>query len=153
MRILDENVHLKAVIDCYERENQGSPSFDYGKGLLARVSYEMGGSWTRVRLSENEIRNVMLPDHRHPAENPNVLIPKPGLTVSAAAARVKEVTQETGLCWRNINSHKDRDFSQLHIFLQRGNGVFANLDGLHRLLAWAIFEKKDDIHAYIVSLV
>jgi len=94
----------------------------------------------------------MLPDHRHPAENPDALIPKPGLIVQAAAARVQEVTLEMGLCWDNINSHKGRDFSQVHIFLQYENGGLLNLDGLHRLLAWAVFEKNVKIAAYIIGM-
>ena len=103
-------------------------------------------------LSREDILNIMLPDHRHPAENPNVLIPKAGMTVSAAAARVRDITQEIGLCWENIHSHKDRDFSQLRIFLQYQDGGLMNLDGLHRLLAWVTFEKSEDIPGYVVGL-
>jgi hypothetical protein len=94
MIILKENVHLSEVISCFERENQGAKAFEYTKGLLARINYEVGGSWTLVLLAEEEIWNVFLPDHRHPAENPLELIPKPGLSVSDAAGRVKSVTQE-----------------------------------------------------------
>ena len=57
-----------------------------------------------------------------------------------------------GLCWDNINSHRDRDFTQLHIFLQRSNGIFANLDGLHRLLAWMVFDKKVEMLAYVIGM-
>ena len=103
-------------------------------------------------LSREDILNIMLPDHRHPAENPNALIPKAGMTVSAAALGVRDITQEIGLCWENIHSHKDREFSQLHIFLQYQDGGLMNLDGLHRLLAWVIFEKSEDIPGYAVGL-
>jgi hypothetical protein len=151
MKILNKDVDLDEVLSCYDRENQGSASFVWAKGLLTQKSQESGDRWTLVLLSKEDILNVLLPDHRHPRENPNVLIPKPGMTVSAAAARVKDITQETGLCWENIHSHKDRDFSQLHIFLQYQNGVFLNLDGLHRLLAWAVFEKKKEIRAYVLG--
>jgi hypothetical protein len=119
MTILKENIHLNEVIGCFERENQGAKAFDYTKGLLAQASHEMGGIWTLVSLTEEETWNVMLPDHRHPRENPVELIPKPGLSVLEAAARVKSVTQETGECWENIDSHRDRDFSKVHVSLQR----------------------------------
>jgi hypothetical protein len=151
MKILKTDVGLDEVLTCYERENRGSKSFDYAKGLLARSDRERGGSWTLELLCREEILNIMLPEHRHPAENSNILIPKPGMVVSAAAVRVREVTQETGLCWENIRSHRDRDFSQVHIFLQYQNGGFMNLDGLHRLLAWVTFEKTENIPAYVVG--
>lgn len=152
MEILKKDVELNEALSCYERENQGSANFEYAKGLLAQKSRESGDRWTLVLLSKEDILNIMLPDHRHPAGNANALIPKPGLTVSAAAGRVKDTTQETGCCWKNILFHKDRDFSQVHIFLQYQNGGFMNLDGLHRLLAWVIFEKTEKIPAYVIGL-
>ena len=94
----------------------------------------------------------MLPKHRHPSTNPNVLISEPWLAVSSAGARVRERTGETGECWDNIHSHKDRDFSQIHIFLKWQDGVLKHLDGLHRLLAYAVFDKADEVHAYVAGL-
>jgi Family of unknown function (DUF6309) len=151
MKILKKNVELDEVLSCYDRENQGAASFVWARNYLSQKSRERGGKWVLAVLDKAEIRDVMLPDHRHPRENPNLLIPKPGMTVSAGAARVKDVTQETGPCWDNIHSHKERDFSQVHIFLRYQNGGFMNLDGLHRLLAWAVFEKTEEIPAYVVG--
>jgi hypothetical protein len=106
-----------------------------------------------VLLSKDDILAIMLPEHRHPANNPNVIIvPKEGMAVSAAAGRVKDITREAGPCWENIRSHKDRDFSQVHVFLQHQDHGFMNLDGLHRLLAWAVFEKTEALHAYVIGL-
>jgi hypothetical protein len=152
MKILNQNVPLDEVLGCYDRENQGSASFVWARGYLAEKSRECGGNWTLVLLSTDEVSNIMLPNHRHPAENPNALIPKPGLTMQAAVARVKGVTREMGSCWDNINSHKDRDFSEVHIFLQYENEGLLNLDGLHRLLAWGVFEKKTEIAAYVIGM-
>jgi hypothetical protein len=39
----------------------------------------------------------------------------------------------------------------VHIFLRYRNGGFMNLDGLHSLLAWVIFEKSEEIPAYAVG--
>ena len=72
----------------------------------------------------------ILPHHRHPKNPAVVVIPPQGMAVAAAAERVRYVTQEAGPCWENIRSHKDRDFSKVHIFLQYQNGGFMNLDGL-----------------------
>jgi hypothetical protein len=152
MEILKKDVELSEVLSCYRRENQGSASFEWAANLLTRKSNESGAGWTLVLLSKDDILNIMLPGHRHPRENPAVLIPEPGMPVSAAAERVSVITQETGICWENIHFHKGRDFSQAHIFLQHQNGGFMNLDGLHRLLAWVIFEKKDEIRAYVLGL-
>lgn len=152
MIMLKENVHLSEVIACFEDENRGAKAFEYTKGLLAQTNHEVGGSWTLVRLTEEDIWNILLPDHRRPAENSVELISKRGLSVSNAAARVKSVTQETGDCWNNIDFRGKRDLSALHIFLHRRNGVLANLDGLDRLLAWAVFAKENEIRAYIIGL-
>jgi len=151
MQILEKDVELTEILSCYRRENQGSASFDWAADLLTRRNNESGGKWILVLLSKEDILNIMLPGHHHPRENPEVLIPQPGMLVSAAAERVRGSTRETGICWENIQSHKDRDFSQVHIFLQYQNGGFMNLDGLHRLLAWVIFEKAAEIPAYVLG--
>jgi hypothetical protein len=157
MKTLKKDLQIEEVLECYDRENQGSAtnresaSFRWARGYLAQKSLEAGGKWTLVLLSKEEIPKIMLPDHRHPRENPQILIPNKGMTLSEAAARVPEITQRTGECWENIESHEDRDFSQVHIFLQHQNGGFMNLDGLHRLLAWAIFGKEESITAYVLD--
>ena len=141
------------VLNCHDHENLGSASFLYAAGQLRTADKEVGGMWTLVTLSREDILNIMLPDHRHPAENQDELIPKPGLTVSAAAARVREVTHEAGLCWDNIHSHKNLDFSQTHIFLKSETNGLKHLDGLHRLLAWVVFDKKEQVPAYIAGVI
>jgi hypothetical protein len=158
MKTLKKDVQIEEVLECYDHENQGSTtnresaSFRWARGYLAQKSLEVGGKWTLVLLSKEEIPKIMLPNHRHPRENPKILIQNLGMTVSEAAARVPEITEQAGECWENIESHKDRDFSQVHIFLQYQNDGFLNLDGLHRLLAWVIFEKKEEIAAYVAGV-
>jgi hypothetical protein len=152
MRVLKE-VTFDEVLSCHDRENLGSASFLYTAGQLRTADKEVGGRWTLVTLSREDILNIMLPDHRHPAANPDMLIPKPGLTVLGAAGRVRELTRETGLCWDNIHFHKDLDFSQTHIFLKCENGGLKHPDSLHRLLAWVVFEKKDEVPAYVAGVI
>ena len=93
-----------------QHENRGSASFDYTGGLLAHVDREIGGGWTLVLLSRADILNIMLPDHPHPAENPSVLIPKPGMTVSAAAGRIRDITQETACAGKTYSPTKTAIF-------------------------------------------
>jgi hypothetical protein len=148
MRFL-EQVNFEDVLSCHERENVQSASFRYTDDQLRITDKDVGGRWTLVSLSRGDILNIMLPEHRHPAEN--VLIPKPGLVVSVAAERIRDLTRETGACWENILFHKGRDFSRTHIFLCFENGGLRHLDGLHRLLAWVIFEKKEELAAYVAG--
>lgn len=149
MKTLKERVTFEEVISRYENENRDSRSFTWARGRLENANEATGSSWTLVLLAREEILKVMLPEHRHPSDL--TIIPKPGLSVAAAAKTIKGVTQETGECWENIRSHKGRDFSQGRIFLELHGDVFTHIDGLHRLLAWVTFEKKEEIAAYIVS--
>lgn len=141
------------VLSCYVRENgqenNRSDSFDYTVGLLKTANGEVSGSWTLASLSREDILNIMLPKHEHPLGT--VLIPETGLTVSAAAERIKALTHETGKCWENICSHKDRNPSEMHIFLRFENGGLRHLDGLHRLLAWVNFKRKEELPAYVAG--
>jgi hypothetical protein len=148
---VSKQVNFEEVLNCYKSENLLSKSFEYADGLLRTADGEVGGRWTLVGISRGEILNIMLPEHRHPPGE--VVIPKSGLAVSAAAERIKDRTRETGECWENILSHKDRDFSRTHIFLRYENGGLRHLDGLHRLLAWVIFEKKEEPPAYVAGVL
>jgi hypothetical protein len=152
MRVLKEAT-FEEVLSCHDRKNLGSASFVYTADQLRTADKEVGGRWTLATLSREDTLNIMLPTHRHPAENPDELIPKPGLTVSVAAGRVRELTRETGLCWENIHFHKALDFSQNHVFLKFENGGLKHLDGLHRLLAWAVFDKKEEVLAYVAGVI
>jgi hypothetical protein len=151
MKVLKNDVQLAEVLSCYKLENLGSESFQYAVDLLTQKSHESGNRWTLLLLSKEDVLAIMLPDHRHPKNPAVVVIPPPGMAVASAAGRVRGVTQEAGPCWENIRSHQDRDFSKAHIFLRYQAGRFMNLDGLHRLLAWAVFERTEEIPAYVVG--
>ena len=147
MTILKKGVSIDEVIHCFESENRGSLSFSYTARLLREAGANSGDDWCLVRLSQADILNISLPHHRHP---PDVtVIPEPGMEVAAAADCVIEITRRIGPCWENIQSHKNRDFSKTHLFLKFENGVLSHLDGLHRLLAWAIFDKDQELDAYV----
>src|SRR6266404_6634788 len=146
MRVL-KKVQFEEVLACYHLENVGSKSLDWAAARLKEADRNGAGAWTLEMLSRKDILNIVLPHHLRCGVE---LIPESGLTVSAAAVKVRGLTGETGACWENIASHKDRDFSQTHIFLEIENRTLKHLDGLHRLLAWVLFEKQEELPTYIV---
>jgi hypothetical protein len=150
MKILEKTVAFDEVLGQFEGENRESKSFTWAKDELLKLNAKAGITWTLVLLSHEDILDIMLPHHRHPPQI--TLIPAHGLDIAAAAVKIKNSTRETGECWDNIYSHKDRDFFQTRVFLEFRDGRFWHIDGLHRLLAWVIFEKTDEIHAYVAGL-
>jgi hypothetical protein len=150
VEILEETVAFNEVLGRFECENRESKSLDWARDELVKANAETGASWTLVLLSRENILSIMLPNHCHPPQI--TIIPKMGLDVAAAAVTIKDSTHETGECWENIQSNKNRDFSQTCVFLRFRDGRLWHIDGLHRLLAWVIFEKTEEINAYVVGL-
>jgi Family of unknown function (DUF6309) len=148
MRVLGD-VQFEEVMACFERENAESTSRNWTVDRLREADKNGAGTWTLVILSRQDVLDIVLPHHRRCGPE---VVPENGLTVSAASERVRGLTKETGTCWDNIASHKDRDFSQTHIFLEAENGILKHLDGLHRLLAWKLFKKQEEPMAYVVHV-
>ena len=48
---------------------------------------------------------------------------------------------------------KDRDFSQMHIALEIEDGILKHVDGVHQLLAYVLFEKTQEIRAYVAGVM
>jgi hypothetical protein len=146
MRILKEAVPFDEILTCYEEENRGSEGHDVGLQYLHCANTRCKGRWTLASLSSGDIANVMLPWHRHDLE----VIPWSGLSVPAAVQRLKQLPKEQmPKCWKRISGIGRRDFSQMHIALEIENGVLKHVDGVHRLLAYGLFEKDHDVLAYI----
>jgi hypothetical protein len=150
MQIVRDAVSFEEeILPCYERENSGSKGFAVGLEYLRAANTRCQGTWTLVLLSGADIADVMLPLHRHPIE----VIPQSGLSVSAAVERVRQLPKnQMPTCWENISSHKGRDFSQTHICLESENGIFKHVDGVHRLLAYVLFEKDQAVPAYVAEV-
>jgi hypothetical protein len=148
MRTL-EDAKFEDVLACYDRENAGSEALDCGAGYLRAADNNGAGKWILLMLSMEEALNIMLPHHRRCGVE---LVPVSGLTVSAAADTAEAITGKAGKCWGNIASSKDRDFSKMHVFVKAENNRLTHLDGLHRLLAWALFDRQIELHAYVVQL-
>jgi Family of unknown function (DUF6309) len=150
MRIVKEGVSFEQeILACYERENSGWPGFAVGLDYLRAANTRCRGRWSFVLLSATDIASVKLPLHNHPIE----VIPQSGLSVSAAVERLRQLPKhQMPECWERISAQKKRDFSQMHICLESESGILKHVDGVHRLLAYALFEKDQEVPAFLAGL-
>ena len=149
MRIVKEAVPFDEILRSYEEENRGWPGFAVGIDYLTAANTRCQGRWTLVSLSRTDIPSVMLPRHSRGLE----VIPQSWLSVSAAVQRLKHLPKDQMPdCWERISKLGERDFSQMHIALEIENGILKHVDGVHRLLAYGLFEKDHDVPAYVAGL-
>jgi|ERR1035437_3722689 hypothetical protein len=150
MRILKEVVPFDEILECYADEHHGWKGYEIGLEYLTSANRRCQGRWTLVLLSDADIANVMLPSHNHPIE----VIPASGLSVYEAVQRLKQLPKDRiPDCWERICEIKDRDFSQMHIALEIENGILKHVDGVHRLLAYVLFEKNQEVRAYVAGVM
>jgi len=141
--------YQQEVLKDYEAEHRGYDGYDIGLEYLHEANTRCQGRWSLAVLSATDIASVILPSHNHPIE----VIPRFGLPVSAAVHRVRQLPKQQMLkCWERIISIKDRDFSQMHLALQLENGTLTHVDGVHRLLAYGLFDKNQDLLTYVARL-
>ena len=149
MRILKEAVPFDEILACYEQENRGWPGYAIGIDYLNAANARCQGKWTLMSLSNADVSSVMLPYHRHHGFE---VIPQSGLSVSAAVERLKQLPKDQMPgCWKRISDLGQRDFSHMHIALESENGILKHVDGVHRLLAYGLFEKGHDVLAYVAG--
>lgn len=148
MRIVKEPVSFEEeIVPTYEQENRGFEGYAVGLDYLRAANARCHGKWALALISKTDVAKVMLPLHRHPA----VLVPDSGLSVAAAALRVPQLRDLNPDCWKRISAQKGRDFSQMHVCLALENGVLKHVDGLHRLLAYVLFERDQEVPAYLAG--
>ncbi len=150
MRIVKATVSLEEeILRDYELEHRGWPGYAIGLEYLHAANTRWQGRWSLVLLSATDIANVILPSHNHPIE----VIPPSGLSVFAAVQRLKQLPKDQmPECWGRISAQKDRDFSRMHIALESMNDILKHVDGVHRLLAYRLFEKDLEVPAYVAGL-
>lgn len=149
-------VRFDAVFRHFAREHPFDASDqantnDEAEGHVRNAQQELGGRWHRVVLEGPEVRDVMLPWHL--GEDGAVeLIPQSGLTVAAAADRLAELgTSYAGsnpLCAFKLARQTAALRSPLFLSTRPVSGPdyegltdregLIHLDGLHRMLAWAL---------------
>jgi Family of unknown function (DUF6309) len=148
MRILKEDVLFDEILQRYEAENRDWKGYAIGLEYLTAANRRCQDRWTLVLLSGADISSVMLPSHNHPIE----VIPPSGLSVSEAVQRLKQLPKDlVPDCWERICGIKERDFSKMHIALEIENGILKHVDGVHRLLAYMLFEKNQEVPAYVAG--
>jgi hypothetical protein len=73
--------------------------------------------------------------------------------VSAAVGRLRQLPKnQLSECWERISAWKERNFSQTHICLESEDGILKHVDGVHRLLAYALFERDQEVPAFVAGL-
>lgn len=148
MRILEENVRFDELLQDYEEENRGWDGYAIGLEYVTAANRRCQGRWTLVLLSCADVGSVMLPPHNHPIE----VIPPPGLSVSEAVHRLKGLPKDRiPNCWERICGIIGRDFSQMRLALEIERGLFKHVDGVHRLLAYWLSEKDQEVRAYVAG--
>jgi hypothetical protein len=123
--------------------------------------------WSRVLLSRRDVLGVMLPWHLSEGGN-RELIPKSGLTVAAAARRLRSGGRQHArmnpTCWGKLTWQSTSPLTPLFLSthaigtvdyeeLQIKDGI-THLDGLHRMLAWELHHRLPDddrIEAYVAG--
>jgi hypothetical protein len=149
MRIVKAAVPFDEILACYEVEHRGWEGYDIGLQYLHAANTRCQGRWALVLLSKTDIAGLMLPWHNHTIE----VIPQSGLSVPAAVERLKQLPKDQMPdCWERISKIGERDFSQMHIALEIENGILKHVDGVHRLLAYGLFQKDDEVPAYVAGL-
>ncbi|MGH3522765.1 MAG: DUF6309 family protein, partial [Mycobacterium sp.] len=123
--------------------------------------------WSRVLMGRRDVLGVMLPWHLSEGGD-RELIPKSGLTVAAAARRLRSTGRQHAranpTCWGKLSWQSTSPWTPLFLSthaidtldyeeLQVKDGL-THLDGLHRMLAWELHNRlpeDDRIEAYVAG--
>lgn len=140
----------------------------YAEKMTLLAVEEYGEPWHRVRLSRKDVLSVVLPWHRG-EEGELELVPPTGATVQETLTKLSawrdEYPTANPLCWEKLHRHSGTDPSPLilsagvvdhpHYADLRERDSLTHLDGLHRMLAWALWGRLPRFHrleAYVVGL-
>jgi Family of unknown function (DUF6309) len=159
----ESEVTFTEVMAIFSRDNAETPERNgWTLGALEVANRQFGGIWTRVLLSPDEVRTVMLPQHNHGVN----LVPAEGLAVSEAIKKLDFIdraskcyqriqlfsSQQTSAVFLSAAPICDPRYSDYRGLLDRGHRGLTHLDGLHRLIAWGR-EKQRSVLAYVAGLV
>ncbi len=154
-------VDFLEVKATFLRDNVDTPGRnDWPLGALEVANTQFGG-WAKVILSPDDLGNIMLPHHHHGV----TLVSPSGASVSETLKRLDRLDPFSECCRRiqqfsgpqtsaiflsvaPINDSRYGDYKGLIDLRYRG---LTHLDGLHRLVAWAL-ENKRTVPAYVAGL-
>lgn len=172
MKIIDP-VTTDEVLDSFRLAypaNEGSTMREdsYAEKMMLLAVEEHGEPWYRVRLNRKDILSVVLPWH-HGEKGERELIPTTGATVQETLSRLRswrdDYPRTNPHCWEKLHWHSAATLSPL--ILSAGavdhpdyaelkeRDALTHLDGLHRMLAWALWDRLPRLHrleAYAVGL-
>lgn len=129
-------------------------SWPWTAAFLDQADRQFGGTWREVTLTGDEAAAIVLPAHAgEPCHGDRLSLSGPGQTVAEAAQGIRQLgdayASANATCWARIDRATRAPFSTLVLTaapldLDEYRGVEAaagrlyHLDGLHRLIGWAI---------------
>lgn len=154
-------VDFQEVKDTFVRDNVDTPERnDWPLGAL-EVANSQFGDWAKVLLFPEDLGGIMLPHHYHGGS----LVPPSGSSVSDALKKLAGLDQSSE-CYRRIKRFSDPRTAAIFLsvapindprypdykgLVDRGCQGLTHLDGLHRLIAWEL-ENKRKVLAYVAGL-
>lgn len=149
-------VEFSTVLSIFDQEHLiGDGTNSWARKMLENANNKFGGEWHQVQLSRKEILEILLVGHHDPIGG-LVLIPKQGMSVRMVARRWEEIKNiykvENKDCYAKITKFSKKPFSNIFLSVEPIKGysvseyenleykknTLVHLDGLHRLIAWAI---------------
>lgn len=141
----------------------------YAESALTLATRQFGGTWHRVALDRADVLSVLLPWHTG-EYGERELVPPAGATVaetlSTLTAWHREYPASNPVCWNKLDWHAGAARAPLflssraldHPFYERFERTDAvtHLDGLHRMLAWALADRlppEPVLEAYLAGPV
>jgi len=152
-----ESLEVLKTFDKYNKISEGNTNH-WARELVTTANKKFNGQWHLAELTKEDALKILLPWHNH-GEKVN-LVPKTGMTVQAAANYFKknatEYKKENPKCHAKIIMFSEKEITEPlflstapltgcdkieHEKLHYTDKSLVHLDGLHRLIAWAINDK------------
>ncbi len=152
-----ERVDFSDVLKRFDREHPiNQETNEWARDRLKNANERFGGEWYSVQLSRREVLSGIELVYHHDPGSGLVLIPEEGSTVSEAKDKFLKIrldySKKNSDCYEKIVKFGSRMFD--YVFLctapLKGFGVtehekldhteenLVHIDGLHRLVAWAV---------------
>ncbi|OGE80970.1 MAG: hypothetical protein A3E98_03095 [Candidatus Doudnabacteria bacterium RIFCSPHIGHO2_12_FULL_48_11] len=154
---------LKAF-DGQHDVKKGSNSWT--RNALIAANNQFNGKWSFNTLNKEQLLKIVLPYHT--SEHGGIeLVPKSGMTIEDTINKIKSIPDyniRNPDCWKKIVYLKQVPMNPVFlsvslpswpdyqdIILLPGEH-FIHLDGLHRLIAWGLDDRLDEVTAFIAGL-
>lgn len=155
-------VSFETVRSHFLRDNAATPERNGWPLGALEIANRQFATWTYVILMVAEVLTVLLPHHDHGVN----LVSITGSTVSdtvPAVSRLNRTTEcyariqqflgaQTQTVYLSADPINDPQYGDYHGLIARGCRGLTHLDGLHRLIAWGL-ENKRDVPAYVAGLI